>query len=614
MTYGSFGRLVAASLLAVVGVAAAAGTAVAQAYKQIEFQEFLVNEKEYHGKQIAMHGRWVSDQFSSNDPQWGADFFKGNGITDKGWAQFTVQFRSETKQWLFPAIERGGRADAYFAELKKLKKGDKITVYGKVKRMGDTGAHSYVEGRQKGSGGWESVPSLLIVHSFKLGWVKTMEEYIADLGNDDEAEDTIVMLVREGPGVVATLCAVAQKAANSETTRANACRALAEFGKPDVNSKLEVLVKKEGPDRVRAAALAAMAKLRVEDARAVAVEMLGAKVRDPWAADAAAELLASGYVSSGQLREACAATWDGVAGDVAKACLARGEKAYEKKTLAAAERFLTIALEVDAKSGPAYHLRGKVRLAIAETKPEQAKLAVEDFSKAVELGVSDPDLFLMHGAALLKAGDQAGAAAYADKVLVTRPGDQKALELKARAEGRSLAMINAKSMKSKGLVVRVPAPWRDIPENVDSTRGILLDMGCIAGEAKPGKPPPQIRFTVYVQEGPEVPDQPSGGGFDFGGGATPDPEGDLVRSLEHNKQTLVEKGKVEFGLPKTLGAYAIGDRLLDGTKMRTYWGICLTQRKHILCVIMADEKTFEQEKATFAEVFKSVRWEPPAGS
>ncbi len=586
--------------LAAVGflLAASAGEACAQ-HKAIEFQEFLINEKEYHGKRISIHAQFISDVGSSSDPQYNETWFKNNGITDEKHYRFTVNFRSQTKEWLFPILRKEPANEPLWGEIQQLKKGQKVTVYGRVKRMGNAAQLNYAPGREKSRGGYESVPSTLEVEKVKLGWVKTLPEYIQDLGDEALVEETIVMLRREGPSVAPVLLATLQKEGNAEAVRANAARALSEFPNPDLNAKLEVVIKKESSEKIRNACILTMAKFRLEDATKLCVRMLTEKGGDPdWAAGACCEMAVAGVVSVPKLREAFADAWDGAKKTIAESFVDKGKSFREKKEPAKAERYLGYAIDVDPGSGDAFYQRGLARADLAEQKPEMGPLATKDFTRAVELGVSEPDLFLRHAEVLLKGGDKAGASAYAEKVLAVRPSSIEAKRIKAQAEGKSLSMLDAKTVKSRGLEMRVPANWKEQPEYVKGE--CYLQMFCLVKAAtKPGERGQQIGLTVYIHPGPP----PGSLGFD--------PMDFAKRNIEDNKFALVRTERVN--MENAEGAYGVGEKE-DAARgpTKSLIGVILGQGRWIIVFMNTDPKTFATEEMTFVEAFSSIKFTPTA--
>ncbi|MCI0340515.1 MAG: hypothetical protein L0216_05105 [Planctomycetales bacterium] len=582
---------------------ALAGEARAQQYRQTEFQEFLINEKEYHGKRISMHAQFISDVGSSSDPQYNETWFKNNGINDEKFYRFTLNFRSQTKEWLFPVLRKEPANEPIWADIQKLKKGEKITVYGRVKRMGDAreGDSNQTGGVQKERrrGGYVSVPSTLEVEKVKRGWVKTLPEYIQDLGDETLVEETIVMLKREGASVASLLLATLQREGNAEAVRAHSARALAEFPNPDMNPKLEAVIKKDSSEKIRNACIITMAKFRLEDAVKLCVRMLTEKGGDPdWAAGACAEMAVAGVVTVPQVREAFADAWDKAKETIAESFVDKGKSLREKKEPAKAERYLGYAIDVDPNSGEAFYQRGLARADLVEQKPEMGPLATKDFTRAVELGVSEPDLFLRHAEVLLKNGDKSGASAFAEKVLAVRPSSIEAKRVKAQAEGKSLSMLDAKTVTSKGLSLRLPAAFKVYPEYTKEEHPLYASW-LIKSPSKPGEKAIVIGVDVYRFKGGPEP-----------GSLGVDPKEHVKKDIAEHKMALVTVDRIKLeGEEGADAAYGIGEENdpKQGAK-KTFLSIIYTRGGHTIAVLFhSDPKTFDAELPTFLEVVRSVK-------
>jgi tetratricopeptide (TPR) repeat protein len=439
-------RIVTALIAAAAGTAAAlsAGQAAAQTYTPTEYQEYVVNAKKLHGKRVQMHAVFNSDEPVYSDGTFGEEYFKNNGIKAKNHYRFSVVFRNQSKEWLYPVMEKKGKSHAIWKQILQRKKGEKITLFGRLKLMGDTGGKAFVPGRTGVGGGYAEVPSVLKVERVMLGWVKTREEYIQDLGGDaEQVAETIVMLTREGPGVLPLLVKVSQSSGFSDTVRANAARAVGAFKSANQLGKLELTIKKAGDsEKIKNAALRAMATIKPAAALAHLGELAGRTERDEWVPYGAAELLAGGFAETDALAKAVGDGWKTLAPEVADALLETAEDRFDAKKWEEAERYAGRAIAVDAKSGPAFHLRGKARLAQAAKKPEAKRLAGEDFTQALKLGEESPDLWLHRGRQLLAAGDKQQAAEMAELVLEEEPKNVAALKLRAEAEGKSAEMID----------------------------------------------------------------------------------------------------------------------------------------------------------------------------
>lgn len=590
-----------------VSLASVAPVAAAQQYKQIEFQEFLANEKKWHGKLIAMHAQFISDEQRYSNGSFDAKYFEGNGVNDKKYYRFSVEWRAQTREWLYPVIERKGSGASMWDAVKGLKKGDKLTLYGKVKRLGDTGGRGapqnpYSQGGG-GSGYYSEVPSIIEIAQVKLGWVKTLTEYVQDLGDEGLVEETIVMLTREGPGVMPTLLKVADSTQFSETQRANACAAIAAFGIKSFAGRMASLVKDTDVERIRSAAIVAMGKLDPEEAVKTVIKLFEQREPDPWAPYALAELVSAKLVEAPALEGAFGDTWDQRRPTVVAACLDIAETAHGRKQYARAEQFCTMAIGLDPAHGAAYHWRGKARQAQLEQRPELAQLIAQDFQKAVELGEEDPDLFLAHARALLKTGDKAKAARYAELVLAERKDDPEARKIKAAAEGKSVDMIDSRVVRMNGATLRMPAKTEDLTDYVDRKRGEVMRARWFPEGKQQGKP--VIEVLMLQQDDPSA----KAGPHDLGAPAGIDPESAAKQIAQNNGGTILEAGRDTLDGGRTLGWCVSEKKVSDGT-LKYLWGVVPSNGKYLTLVyIVGDPKVFDAHRVTVEESIRSATWE-----
>lgn len=581
-----------------------AGPADAQQYKPIEFQEFLVNAKELHGNKVQMHAVFNSDVPVFSNSQFGEAYFKGNGIKDTNHYIFSVVFRAQTKEWLYPVMERKGASHSIWKQIQQLKKGEKITLYGRIKNLGDTGLNSFVEGRNKGGGGFADVPSVLRVEKVTQGWVKTMTEYLQDLGGDAElVDETILMLTREGPGALSVLVKVSQSTQYSDTVRANAAKAIGAFKSTGQLGKLEVTIAKAGDsEKIKTAALRAMADIKLEEALKHLRELAGKKDRDEWVAVGAAELLASGHTQVPALQEALGDAWEGLSGDLAGALIAQAETALEKKNWATVETYAGQAIAVDPKSGVAYRLRGEARLAQTAKRPEVVRLADEDFVKALELGEETPVILLHHAKRLLKAGDKQQAAEFAERVLEEDPKNIDALRVRAEAQGKSVDMLDSRLATMNGVAVRVPSKWTDLDAYTSFKHGLLL---YVAGGEKPTQDnprPPSTTLRVYVSDVPSV------------------PEGSRLNTLQElvegqakaNQQEIEASGKLKRA--DDVDAYWAVTKGGEGANVaKIVWVVFRMKGKLLRCIYSSDPATIDKQLATIKESAASCEWQGEKG-
>ena len=598
-------------LCVLVSLGGAAGVARAQQHKQIEFQEFLANEKKWHGKHISMHGQFISDEQRYSNGGFDAKYFEGNGVTDKKYYRFGVEWRAQTREWVYPVIERKASGAQLWDAVKGLKKGDKLTLYGKVKRLGDTGGRGAPQNPYSQGGGgsayFSEVPSILEIVQVKLGWVKTVPEYVQDLGDESLVEETTLMLTREGPGVLPVLLKVADSAQFSEQQRAAACSAIAAFGVKSFAGRLEGVIKSTDVERIRSAAIVAMGKLDPEEAVKTAIKLFDQREPDPWAPYAIAELVSAKLVEPTALAPAFGDAWDKRRPGVVAACLDIAETAQGRKQFARAESFCSLAIALDPASGGAYHLRGKARQAQAEQRPELARLVAEDFQKAVELGEEDPDLFLAHARALLKAGEKAKAARYAELVLAQRKDDPEARKIKAAAEGKSVDMIDSRVVRMNGATLRMPAKTEDLEAYVEKKHGQVLRALWYPNGKKQGAGRVEVLMLQQADSSAKA------GPHDLGGGGGIDLDGSVKQVAQNNGGTVLEAGRDTLEGSRALAWCVSEKKVSDGT-LKYLWGALQSNGKILTVVyIVTDPKTFDEHRVTMEESLRSAAWVGESG-
>lgn len=592
-------RIATALVAAIPATALFAGTASAQTYTPTEFQEFLINAKELHGKRVQMHATFNSDQ-AVYSGSFGEDFFKANGIKESNHYRFSVVFRNESKQWLYPVMERKGKSHAIWKQVGQLTKGEKVTLFGRLKLMGDGSKNTYVPGRETSGGGWAEVPSVIKVEKIMRGWVKTHNEYIQDLGGDAKlVDETILMLRREGPGVLPLLVKVSQSSQFSDTIRANAARAIGEFKSASQLGKLKITIKKAGDsEKIKNAAIRAMALIKTPEALKHLGELAGRKDRDDWVPYGAAELLAGGYAKVPELEKAMGDAWKDLSPDLADALLEAAEDAFDKKEWNTAEGYATQAISVDATSGAAYHLRGKSRMAQAAKRPEAKRLAGEDYSKALELGEESPELYLHRGKQLLEAGDKQQAAEMAELVLEEDPKNVEALKLRARAEGKSEAMIDSRLAKMNGVAVRVPSTWKNLDAYVSFKHKLFMYLMGQDHPTQANPRPPATTLRVFVYDDPKVIPE---------GSRLSTPAETIDARVEANKFKIVERGKLKRadGLEC---AWAVTEGGEGAQKVHMYWAVVRIKGKVLEALYASDPATLKAQLPTIKESAATLQW------
>jgi len=497
-------------------------------------------------------------------------------------------------------MERKGRSHSIWKQIQQLTKGQKVTLFGRLKMLGDTGAHSYVPGRNKAGGGYSDVPSVLQVEKVMLGWVKTHAEYVQDLGGDAElVDETIVMLTREGPRVLPLLAKVSQSDQFSETVRANAARAIGAFKSTSQLGKLKITIKKAGDaEKIKNAALKAMAVIKPAEALKHLAELAGRTEVDDWVPYGAAELLAAGFTNVPELQAELGDGWDEVREDLADALLAQAEDAFDKKAYPAAETYATQAIAVDGESGPAYHLRGRAFVAQKAKRPEAARMAEKDFAKALELGEESPDLYLHRAKQLLAAGDKQQAAEFAELVLEEDPKNIEALKIRARAEGKSEAMINSRLAKMNGVTVRVPSTWKNLDGHVNFKSRLYL---YLLGQDKPTQAtprPPQTTLRVYVHDDPTVIPE---------GSRLQTPAEVIAARLEANKFTATSEGTLKRA-DGLVSAWAVTVTGEGARKVEMFWVAVRMGGKTLEGLYAADPATMAKQVKTIRESAATLAW------
>ena len=127
---------------AVVGtcalVAVLSTRASAQRYQPLEYPDFGVAEREWNGKRVRIHAYYIN-RLAPYGGSWDRAFWENAGITSKkGW-MFTVLFHKQEEAGLFPIVEKKGRGPVTWKFLTKQEQRARVTLYGKIKMMGDGG-------------------------------------------------------------------------------------------------------------------------------------------------------------------------------------------------------------------------------------------------------------------------------------------------------------------------------------------------------------------------------------------------------------------------------------------------------------------------------------------
>jgi tetratricopeptide (TPR) repeat protein len=558
-----------------LAVAALAAPASAQSGTDLRYPDFDRDQKAWNGKTVRMHARLLDHRFVVQTEHWDGEFFSNAGITDKNYRRFTVWFDGQEREGLFPVVSvRGG--ERLWAEVKEIPKESKVTLWGRIKRMGD--------GASIATGGAAVVPSIFHVTRIARGWVKDLPQYLEDLERPPLVEETVEMLAREGKAALGKLHAAAESKRLADRVRCAVLDAIGRIGDPGASGRLAEHLKTEIAPRVRTAVLVTLCKLD----RATALAQLGRLLADPkseeWAASTAVDLLAAEVAAQDELVAAFGAKWQPRVPALADAAVADAEAAMADGRPADAERRYTVALALVADRPATWLARGRVRQALAkvpglDATPEGAERqralragAQADFDRALDLGAEDADLMLARARALLDAGKPAEALPWLRKVLALRPEDAAVKQLIAASSDTHPWMVDARTSSMNGVTLRVPQAWKDAPEDCSTAQGRLLSVWGYAPKSTQKEPRSWVQIIVDVETSPGR--RPDATGVP----TLPDPAATAGNRRARDGHRILDTVSLPGTADERRG-YAISEGRLEGAACRYLTGLVVTDQR-----------------------------------
>lgn len=574
-----------------LGLAASAGLATAahaQSFENLTWAEFDRAPAKWSGKRVRLHATFVSKAAEVKTEAWDGRYFANNGITFEKHHRFTVMFAEQTREGLFPVIVRNAAGERLWETVKDTAAETRVTLWGRLRRLGDAGYRGNVY-----------VPTVLEVARVETGWVKDLDEYLVDLEDSKQREETVALMVRGGEASLPKLQAAAESKRLGDTVRCGVLEAIGRIGKAAHAQRLAAQLRTEVAPRVRAAVLWTMCRLDHDLAIGELRKLIDAPASEAWAADASVELLLEDIATVAELTDVFGRKWDAHRPRLLAAATAAGDEARKEQRWPRADACYTAALALDPASGPLFLARGRVREARATADPALAEGAAADLTRALELGVEDPDLWFAHAKACAAAGRTDEARTWVERVLAKRPDDRDARVLRAEVTGGSLLMIDTRVARMNGVSIRVPPTWEDAPADCNPARGTLLSVF--------GLGPKSVKDDTRTWVGILVIGKPPGVPMPAGVPTTlpADPEGTVRSWLTQRGHTVLETGRTTVA--KSQGtAWAVTTHEMGGLMVKRLIGFVFTGTALYECNYRSDAAQFDELRPAFLESLQSL--------